>query len=157
MRYLILALALLLIGGCSDGDLGLVPTGSPGRDEHNVAPGPPVGVVGALDATPTPTPTPGPKVVAPTPLPLLVEGDVVSIIHEVFGVNAGPALAVAWCESRFDPSITGAAGERGLFQIHPVHWGWLDEDRLFDPLYNAQMAYELSQGGTDWSSWTCQP
>ena len=86
-----------------------------------------------------------------------VENDVVSIIHEVFGENAGAALSVAYCESGFDPNAVGASGERGLFQIHSTHWFWLSPDLLYDPLYNAQMAYELSRGGTDWGSWSCQP
>ena len=88
----------------------------------------------------------------------------------MFGANAGAALAVAWCESRFDPNVIGDHGDsRGLFQIHKTHWGWLDEDRLFEPRYNAEMAFQLSKGcddygnckpgGTDWSSWAwkCQP
>ena len=173
-------LAVAQIGGddadSDDSRLGgsETPVPSPSVD---AMPGPPVGLPAP---TPTPTPTPGPtdapeppasgaEAVAapeperppdPPPQPAApVENDVVSIIHEVFGVNAGAALAVAWCESRFNPGTVGAAGERGLFQIHPTHWFWLDEDLLFDPLYNAQMAFELSDGGTDWSSWAwqCQP
>ena len=77
-----------------------------------------------------------------------------------------PALRVAACESagwrpgerlRFYTYALGAAGERGLFQIHPVHFGWLNEQRLFDPLYNARIAYRLSRGGTSWRHWTCRP
>lgn len=69
----------------------------------------------------------------------------------------GPALRVAYCESRLDPLARGRAGERGLFQIHPVHFGWLDEARLYEPLYNARIAYRLSRGGRDWHAWSCRP
>ena len=117
---------------------------------------------GAAEAVAEPEAEWAPAPVAPAAPPepaAALEGDVVEIIHQVFGQNAGAALAVAWCETggTLDPTVVGAAGERGLFQIHPTHWFWLDEDRLFDPLYNAQMAYELSRGGTNWSSWSCQP
>ena len=117
---------------------------------------------GAAEAVAEPEAEWAPAPVAPAAPPepaAALEGDVVEIIHQVFGQNAGAALAVAWCETggTLDPNCVGAAGERGLFQIHPVHWFWLDEDRLFEPLYNAQMAFELSRGGTNWSSWSCQP
>ena len=178
------AVAVLIGGDDADSDdnrLGGRYTPVPSASVAGM-PGPPWSIA---IATPTPTPAPGPTdapeppvsaaaavaeleaerspaPVAPAPPPepaAPVENDVVSIIHEVFGVNAGAALAVAWCESRFDPSRVGEAGERGLFQIHETHWFWMDEDLLFGPLYNAQMAFELSQGGTNWSSWAwqCQP
>ena len=175
MRYLILALALLMIGGCS-GDSGNPGVGGAGVSVPSI-PGTMV-YEEVVDVEPTPTPSP---VATPTPVPPLQleptprlpdvqsvgspdvlpqpedNGDIVSIIHEVFGVNAGAALAVAWCESTFDPNEVGDDGERGLFQIHETHWFWMDEDLLFDPLYNTQMAFELSRGGTYWSSWTCHP
>ena len=86
--------------------------------------------------------------------------DPVEIIHQVFGQNAGAALAVAHCETggTFDPGMVGAAGERGLFQIHPIHFSKLDADRLYEPRYNAEVAYGMSAGGTDWGPWrNCQP
>lgn len=82
-----------------------------------------------------------------------------STICSVFtGVRCGPAIRVATCETggTLDPNSRGAAGERGLFQIHPVHFGWLDERRLYEPLFNARIAYRLSRGGTNWRPWTCR-
>jgi soluble lytic murein transglycosylase-like protein len=78
-------------------------------------------------------------------------------IVKVFGRHARAALAVARCESGMNPRAVGRAGERGLMQIHPVHFGWVDEARLFDPLYNARIAYRLSRDGTSWAQWTCKP
>ena len=74
-------------------------------------------------------------------------------ICEVFGPRCGPALRVAHCETggTFNPRARGRAGERGLFQIHPIHFSWLDETRLWLPGYNSQIAYRLSRGGRDWS------
>jgi hypothetical protein len=83
-----------------------------------------------------------------------------STICSVFtGTRCGPAIRVATCETggTLDPHARGRAGERGLFQIHPVHFGWVDEARLWQPLYNARIAYRLSRGGRSWRAWTCQP
>ena len=80
-------------------------------------------------------------------------------IRSVFGRYAGSALSVAYCETggTMDPRARGRAGERGLFQIHPIHFSWLDERRLFEPLYNARIAFRLSRGGRDWDAWACRP
>ena len=92
----------------------------------------------------------------PPPQIRLVGASAEEVIREVFGSASEAALAVAWCESSFDPGATGAAGELGLFQIlpwaHPVY----DQGRLYEAEYNAAAAYAISDGGTDWSAWTCR-
>lgn len=75
-------------------------------------------------------------------------GLVASIFPE-WAVNT--ALRIIQCESKGDSSATGAAGERGLFQIHPVH-----PDSTYDPLGNVRAAYRISGGGQNWTSWTCR-
>lgn len=80
----------------------------------------------------------------------------IAICH-VFGSRCAAAVRVARCESHLNRYALGSAGERGLFQIHPVHFGWVDERRLFEPYYNARIAYRLSRGGRTWRAWTCQP
>jgi hypothetical protein len=86
------------------------------------------------------------------------EGRSVSrVVCDVFGPRCADALAVARCESRLYPRARGAAGERGIFQIHPVHFGWLDESRLWEPRYNARIAFRMSRGGRSWRAWTCSP
>lgn len=77
-------------------------------------------------------------------------------IKQVFGIRAPAAIRVARCESRLYPRALGRAGERGLFQIHPVHFGWAQPWRLFDPVWNSKVAYRLSRGGTNWRHWTCR-
>ena len=64
---------------------------------------------------------------------------------------------IASCETggTFSASAVGDAGERGWFQIHPVHAGSFDWDRLFDPRYNTQAAWRLSSHGTDATPWAC--
>jgi soluble lytic murein transglycosylase-like protein len=80
------------------------------------------------------------------------------MICATFGDQCSKALSVVQCESNFNPGVVGAAGERGLFQIHPVHiqylapfGGW---DAMFDPAANIAYAHNLySQQG--WGPWTC--
>jgi hypothetical protein len=76
-----------------------------------------------------------------------------SLIVETFGEQAVPACSVALCESEYDIGATGRAGERGWFQIHPVHGHWSS----YDPEVNVAYAYRLSRGGTNWSAWSCKP
>ena len=100
-----------------------------------------------------------------TVLVVLVDADaankraVKAAVCEVFGSRCAGALRVARCETggTLDPRARGSAGERGLFQIHPIHWGWINENRLFQPAYNARVAWRLSRGGTNWTHWTCRP
>lgn len=67
------------------------------------------------------------------------------------------ALRIVDCETghTYSGRTRGSAGERGWFQIHPVHFGWLDENRLWDVRYNSSIARRLSRHGRDWSPWTC--
>lgn len=75
------------------------------------------------------------------------------VIIDVFGPRSSDACYVAWRESTWRPGATGSRGERGYFQIHPLH-----HDSTYDPYGNARAAYRLSNGGRDWCShwrWTC--
>lgn len=62
------------------------------------------------------------------------------------------ALAVAWCESRYDPRAVGAHGEKGLFQVHPAFWGPVTED----PAGQVAQAFAIWQRH-GWGVWSCQP
>jgi hypothetical protein len=101
-----------------------------------------------------------PATAGPSPVRLLSRRARISrVVCSVFGARCRGALRVVSCETggTFDPRAVGRAGERGLFQIHPVHFGSLDERRLFEPLYNSRFAFRLSRGGRDWSHWACRP
>lgn len=80
-------------------------------------------------------------------------------IRQVFGARAPAAIRVARCETggTFYARAVGRHGERGLFQIHPVHFSWAQPSRLFDPVWNSRVAYRLSRGGTSWRAWSCRP
>jgi hypothetical protein len=60
------------------------------------------------------------------------------------------AAEIAMAESGGNEFATGAAGERGYWQINPVN-GSLS---TYDPDGNARAAIELSDNGTNWSPWT---
>ena len=79
-------------------------------------------------------------------------------VCRVFRSRCAVAWRIAGCETggTYDPHALGGDGERGLFQIHPVHFGWLNERRLWEPAYNARAAFRLSHGGRDWGAWSCR-
>jgi soluble lytic murein transglycosylase-like protein len=62
-------------------------------------------------------------------------------------------------ESRGDPYAEGAAGERGLLQVHPVTWPYLAQhgitpDMLFDPPTNLRAGYLLYLEAGSLRPWT---
>lgn len=106
-----------------------------------------------------PPPEPQPEVVQEPIAPVVASGSIEEMICNTFGDQCQKALSVAWCESRYNPGTVGAAGERGIMQIHPVHIQYLGNygltwDDMFDPAANLTYAYALysSQG---WGPWTC--
>ena len=78
------------------------------------------------------------------------------VICEVFGDRyCGPALRVAWCESRFDTRATNGQ-YRGLFQMG--RW----ERRTFGHGSTARAQARAAhryfvKSGRDWSPWECKP
>ncbi len=60
------------------------------------------------------------------------------------------AASIAMAESSGRQFATGAAGERGYWQIHPDH-GSLS---TYDPLGNAKAAVIISGDGGNWTPWT---
>jgi hypothetical protein len=72
----------------------------------------------------------------------------VESIFPAFAVET--ALRIMRCESGGNPNATGAAGERGLFQVHGIH-----HDSTYDPTGNVLAAFRISAGGTNWNPWSC--
>jgi len=64
--------------------------------------------------------------------------------------QAVTAASIAMAESSGQQYATGAAGERGYWQINPDH-GSLS---TYDPLGNAKAAVIISDDGTNWTPWT---
>ena len=83
--------------------------------------------------------------------------NIASEIRQSFGNEF--AVKVAVCESGLNPYAVGSHGERGIFQIHPVHISSLNQhgytwDQMFDP--NANIAYaRLLYGWQGWGPWSC--
>jgi len=80
------------------------------------------------------------------------------VIHEAGfrGENAREAWAIAMRESRGQARVISATNDYGLFQLnYSAHHRqpWWDSQRLLTPLYNAKVAYKLSQGGRTWYPW----
>jgi LysM repeat protein len=74
-------------------------------------------------------------------------------LWEQAGGSAGQAVtaaSIAMAESSGQQFATGAAGERGYWQINPDH-GALS---TYDPLGNAKAAVAISDDGTNWTPWT---
>lgn len=62
--------------------------------------------------------------------------------------------SIVQCESGWDPSATGAAGEASLFQIHPVNW-WMFEGRdPWDVEANTEVALRM-RSASGWAPWSC--
>ncbi len=68
------------------------------------------------------------------------------------------AVDVAGCESDWRPDVVGSYGERGLFQIHPMHnWRFEGEElNALNPIHNASVALAIWKL-YGWDPWTCQP
>ena len=140
--------------------------------QDTIAPTTIVGTVPPTTAPPTtvttttipPTtlpPVTAPPVAAPPapPVGVVPTTDIEQAICATFVDDCAKALSVVYCESRFNPGTVGAAGERGLFQIHPVHIPYLQDrgmawDDMFSVSANIAYAYDLySRSG--WGPWTC--
>lgn len=73
-----------------------------------------------------------------------------------------PEIRVAWAivmrESRGYPAIVGPPNSNGtrdygLFQFNDVHRATTDFTNIYNPTYNAQVAYRMSNGGLDFGAW----
>ncbi|GAB3896785.1 hypothetical protein GCM10029964_078680 [Kibdelosporangium lantanae] len=80
------------------------------------------------------------------------------------GRNAGftgedfvTAVAVAMAESRCDPLARGSnpgSVDRGLWQINDYYHPEVSDACAYDAQCNANAAYRISDGGTDWTQWS---
>lgn len=72
------------------------------------------------------------------------------------GNNLIIAVAIALAESGGNTSAIGhnsnGTTDRGLWQINSIHTQY-DQSRLLEPLYNAQAAFSISGGGTNFVPW----
>ena len=88
-------------------------------------------------------------------------GSVQSEIVAVFGRYANAALAVARCESGYNPNAKNpSSSASGVFQF--LHSTWLTTSYAgyspFNASANIHAAYQVfSRDGYSWREWECQP
>jgi LysM repeat protein len=73
---------------------------------------------------------------APNPVPATVTAPEIGSVASVHGVPASLAAAVAWQESGFQNGVVSSANARGVMQILPGTWTWIQDtlsDRQLDP------------------------
>jgi LysM repeat protein len=101
-----------------------LPTGSPVIQPPGAAPA----------ATPAPAAVPN---AAPAPSPGRVTGGQVSQIAGEHGVPGSLAAAIGWQESGFNNAMVSSANARGVMQVMPGTWDWvqanLSRNRRLDP------------------------
>jgi len=124
----------------------------------------PVVIVPRLVPTPMPPIQPTQRPLPPTPIP--PSGSVVATIEQVFGSYSQGALAIAKCESGYNPSAynpspVGNSHAEGVFQIlYPSTWD--STAYASSSPYNAQLnilaAHQIFvRDGYSWREWQCQP
>lgn len=86
----------------------------------------------------------------------------IGIIRYVFPASTeNAAIEVARCETGGTFSFYAKnprSSASGLFQLLAIHWTAPGPVfNPFDPWANTRYAYRLSDAGTNWSAWACQP
>ena len=118
-----------------------------------------------IPPTPTPTPKPKPQFSPPTgvnPGQQTIINDIIA----VFGGYSSGALAVAKCESGYDPNARnpyaiGNSHAEGVFQIlYPSTWDTTSYSGYSPYNYDANIhaAHQIfARDGDTWREWQCQP
>jgi LysM repeat protein len=98
---------------------------------------------------PTSTPAPSSTVVPnapPYPTPERVSSTTISEIAAANGVPASLANAIGWQESGFNNDLVSSANARGVMQILPGTWSWINSNLSTAPL-NASSATDNVHAG----------
>jgi hypothetical protein len=173
MHTLIALLAVAVLGGAC---YAAVPLGNGQRHWNPFS-----NLASIVDYAPTPTPTPTPRPIPtqrpvlayhPTPKPVSTyvyipappnpgSNAVVAEIEAVFGPYSSSALAVARCESGYDPNAHNPSGAEGVFQImYPGTWDTTPyaSQSPYNYVANINAAYYIFvRDGYSWREWQCQP
>ena len=121
--------------------------------------------VAPLQVSPTPTTTPtGVRPIDPAlpaaRVPALSATALKSVLQQAGFTE--PSIRTAWAlamrESGGYPAIVGPANSNGthdygLFQINDVHRATTDFRNIYNPVFNAGVAFRLSNGGQDFGAW----
>lgn len=88
----------------------------------------------AAGAAPAPQPASAVPEAAPGPSPERVTSGQVAEVAAAHGVPASLASAIAWQESGFNNSMVSSANARGVMQIMPGTWDWVQQNLAGGPL-----------------------
>jgi N-acetylmuramoyl-L-alanine amidase len=95
------------------------------------------------------TPAPSQRVVVnapPYPTPERVSSDTVRQVAIEHGVPASLAAAIGWQESGFNNDLVSSANARGVMQILPGTWSWIDQNLASSSL-NPSSAFDNVHAG----------
>ena len=87
----------------------------------------------AAEEKPAPTATVVPPA-APNPTPGRVTANDIAQVASAHGVPGSLASAIAWQESGFNNSMVSSANARGVMQVMPGTWSWVQENLADRPL-----------------------
>jgi N-acetylmuramoyl-L-alanine amidase len=96
-------------------------------------------------STPAPSNTVVPNA-PPYPTPERVSSSTISEIAAAHGVPASLASAIGWQESGFNNDLVSSANARGVMQILPGTWSWINSNLAVSPL-NASSAADNVHAG----------
>jgi len=82
----------------------------------------------------------------PYPTPERVSSSQVGDIAAAHGVPASLAQAIGWQESGFNNDLVSSAGARGVMQILPGTWSWINGTLSRTPLSPASAASNVTGG-----------
>ena len=83
---------------------------------------------------------------APLATPVRVTGPQIGTIAAQNGVPASLARAIAWQESGFNNGVVSSANARGVMQIVPSTWSWIQRNLSLTPLDPASAADNVKAG-----------
>ena len=105
----------------------------------------PTGATGPQATAPEPAATVVPQA-GPTPTSEVVDQGTVARIAAEHGVSPSLATAIAYQESGFNNNLVSSANARGVMQILPGTWDWINQNLASNPL-NPNSALDNVHGG----------
>ena len=105
----------------------------------------PTGATGPQAAAPEPATTVVPQA-GPTPTSEFVDQGTIAQIAAEHGVSPSLATAIAYQESGFNNNMVSSANARGVMQIMPGTWDWINQNLASNPL-NPNSALDNVRGG----------
>lgn len=72
-----------------------------------------------------------------------------------YGIDAGWLIAVARCESGFDPNAVGKHGEIGIMQFMPLTFADHGGTDIWDPVEQIWVAARMFSQGLACAHWVC--